>query len=123
MTVLTEGNHAGGFLVSTSNKTRSFDKVIITGGSYEAGTVLGKITASGFYTQFDPAATDGSEVAVALLFDNVDASAADVLETIVKRDAEYNAVEIVWDTGLTPTEILAAEDQLEAVGIVPVTGV
>lgn len=32
-----------------------------------AGLVLGKITSSGFLTNYDPAATDGSQVAVAIL--------------------------------------------------------
>lgn len=32
-----------------------------------AGLVLGKITATGFLTNYDPAATDGSQVAVAIL--------------------------------------------------------
>lgn len=35
--------------------------------TYEAGQVLGKITASGLYKNYDNAASDGSEVAVGVL--------------------------------------------------------
>lgn len=37
----------------------------------EAGTVLGRITATGRIAPFDPAATDGSEVAVGILTQTV----------------------------------------------------
>ncbi len=40
------------------------------------GAVLGRITASGKLVRFDPAASDGSEVAVAVLTQQVDATAA-----------------------------------------------
>ena len=43
MTVLTERRHAGGYLVSEANGMRSREVGTITGGDYEAGTVLGQI--------------------------------------------------------------------------------
>ncbi|HAT1603382.1 TPA: head decoration protein, partial [Raoultella ornithinolytica] len=50
------------------------DSGTITGGTFQRGTVLGMITASGKYTQSVKTATDGSETPVAILVDNVDAS-------------------------------------------------
>ncbi len=47
------------------------------GQALEAGAVLGKVTASGKYKAFDPAAVDGSEAAAGVLYGAVDASAAD----------------------------------------------
>ena len=37
---------------------------VLSGETLEAGAVLGKVTASGKYKALDPAAVDGSEVAV-----------------------------------------------------------
>jgi len=53
------------------------DSVTITGGPYKRGTVLGEITASGKYTHCVKTATDGSQTPVAILVDDVDASASD----------------------------------------------
>jgi hypothetical protein len=40
-------------------------------GFVPSGTVLGKITTSGLYAPYDPAATNGSETAVEILFSSV----------------------------------------------------
>ncbi len=64
---------------------------------------------SGKYKEYNPANTDGSETAVALLLDNVDATTGDKEAVIVARHAEVNEAEIVWFTGAT--------DEQKAVGI------
>ena len=53
-TVLTEGVHPIEFLLSEGQGTRSRDAIVIASGSgvVKAGTVLGKITASGKYTRY-----------------------------------------------------------------------
>jgi hypothetical protein len=43
-----------------------------------AGTVLGKITASGKYGPYDDTATDGRQTAVGILAEDVDATSSDV---------------------------------------------
>jgi len=48
-------------------------------GVLEAGTVLGKVTASGKYAAYDNAASDGTQTAVAILADKVDATSSDQL--------------------------------------------
>lgn len=50
MTEFTEGFHTGEHLVSEANGYRSREAGIITGGKYQAGTVLGRITAGGAVT-------------------------------------------------------------------------
>lgn len=40
---------------------------LVTGVAYVGGQVLGRITASGLFAKHDPAATDGSEKAIAIL--------------------------------------------------------
>ena len=55
---------------------------------------------------------DGSQVAVGILYDAVDASAADIDGVAIVRLAELNAAELVWPTGITPTEQTTALAQL-----------
>ncbi|WP_421792763.1 head decoration protein [Hyphobacterium sp.] len=54
-------------------------KTIASGaGALVAGTVLGKVTATGKFIASDEAAVDGSQTAAAILAVDVDATAADV---------------------------------------------
>lgn len=50
MTEFTEGFHTGEYLVSEANGYRSRDIATITGGDYQPGTVLGRITEGGVVT-------------------------------------------------------------------------
>jgi hypothetical protein len=118
MTVLTEGRYTAEFLVSEANGARSRDVVIIASGEVlEPGTVLGMVTASGKYVQLDPAASDGSEAAAAILYEGVDATAADTSRAVLLRDAEVNGGEIVWPDGITEPDKTTAIGQLAALGI------
>ncbi len=70
----------------TNNKTRGIvlwepvheDAVAVFGGAatWPAGSVLGKVTASGKYARFAPGAADGSEVPIAVLSQDVTADGA-----------------------------------------------
>lgn len=51
--------------------------IVVSGQDLAAGTVLGRITASGKFAAYSDVAVDGSEVAVAILGEACDASAAD----------------------------------------------
>lgn len=118
MTVLTEGRSTAEFVVSEANGARSRDVVTIASGEVlEPGTVLGTVTASGKSVQLNPAAADGSEAAAAILYEGVDASAADATRTAVVRDAEVNGGEIVWPAGITDPDKATAIGQLAALGI------
>jgi len=119
MPILTEGTHAGEFIVSEANGNRSREAVtIVSGQNLVAGAVVGRITASGKYAELDPAAVDGSEVAAGVLFDAVDASTADANGVLVARDAEVNAGELVWKTGMTDPEIATATAELVTLGVI-----
>lgn len=56
---------------------------------------------SGKYRAYDPTATNGLEDAVAILWGDADASAADVVATIVTRDAEFTKADLVWGAAVT----------------------
>lgn len=60
----------------------SIPVVIVSGsGSLVAGTVLGRVTASEKYGEYDDTAIDGTETARAILAIDVDATSADVNAT------------------------------------------
>ena len=118
MTELTEGRHAGEFIVSEANGSRSREHVtVVLGQTLNAGDVVGKITASGKYAIYDDGAADGSEAAAGVLYAAVDASAADAAGVIVARDAEVNASELGWNSQAQPA-IDAGTTDLAALGII-----
>lgn len=116
---------AGAFIVSESNVggtgvSRSRDKIVIVAGAgiMPVGTILGRVTASGEFAAFDPAAADGTETAYAFLFDGCDATIDAQNAVAITRDAEVNAAEIVWPVGITAPEILVASEALDLRGLV-----
>ena len=122
MTILTEGRHAGGFLVWEA--FRDFTREVITiatGGTYpvlEPGTVLGKITATGKYAAHDPAAVDGTETAVAVLWGPADATLADATVVALARGpAVVNGKDLVFAGTPTALEITAAHTALATLGV------
>jgi len=103
------------FLLSEANGYRSRETVTIVSGTAAlvAGAVLGKITATGKYQDYDAGESNGAETAVAVLCAPVDASAADVDGVAIVRDAEVDHEELTY-TGTEATVIA----NLLTVGIV-----
>jgi hypothetical protein len=121
MTTLTEGKHAGGFLVWEVLRDYTRDTVTVASGAgkLEPGTVLGKITSGGKFTTLAPAATNGSQTAAGILWAGVDASAADTPGVVLLRGpAIVNRHEIVWPEGATEAQITAATTALAALGLI-----
>lgn len=118
MSPKTENPRTGDFLLSEANGTYSRENVILDTGALQAGTVLGKITASGKYVILAPAAEDGSEDAAAILWSHADASTADAAVVVIARDAEVKADALIWPAGITEPQKTAAIAQLNTLGIV-----
>jgi hypothetical protein len=121
MTTLTEGKHAGGFLVWEVLRDYTRETVTIASGAgkLEPGTVLGKITTGGKFTTLAPAATNGSQSAAGILWAGVDASTADAPSVVLLRGpAIVNRHEVVWPDGATEAQITAATTALASLGIV-----
>ena len=119
MPVLNEGRYAGEFLVSEGNGKISRETItVLSGQNLSAATVLGKVTASGKYKALDPDAVDGSEAAAGILYDAVDASAADAEGVAIVRLAEVNAAELVWPDGISAPEQTTALGELAALSII-----
>lgn len=117
MQPITEKGHAGGFLLSEANGSRSREEVtILEGQNLAAGAVLGRITSGGKYVEYDNDGTDdGRRTAVAILYAAADASDGDVQATAIVRDAEVNGEELVWQSS---DEVAAGITDLAAVGII-----
>jgi len=68
-TIQREPVHAGEFLLSEGNGQISREAISVAAGpALVAGQLLGLVTASGEFTAYSPAAEDGSEKAVCILF-------------------------------------------------------
>lgn len=111
------------FLLSEANgsRSRAIGTIAAGAGVLDAGTVLGRITASDKLTASPAAETagiEGAETAVAILAYGVDATEADVDVTIVDRDAVAKAGHLTYAATVDDaTKIAAKITQLDAVGI------
>lgn len=119
MSSVTENPRTGDFLLSEGNGTISRENEILASGQHLlAGAVLGQLTVGGKFTALAPAATDGSQTAAAILWDNTDAAAADTAVVVIARDAEVKADALVWSAGITANQKTTAIAQLAELGIV-----
>lgn len=67
---------------------------------------------SGKYKEYNPANTDGSQTAVAISLDFVDATGGDKEGVVVARHAEVNAAELIWFSAADANQKAAGQAQL-----------
>jgi len=124
MAILTEGTRDMEFLVSEANDWRSRDEVTVTvpaNTTFDAGTVMGKLTASGKFVRHNAALTTGAENETAVLGFNVvnsTGSAADYTATVVARDAEVNGSDLTYEAGADGAQVITSNAALAALGII-----
>lgn len=121
MAILTEGKRPFQFLLSEANFHRSRDAITVASGSGKlvAGTVLGKVTASGKYFPSPATGSGGSQVGSAVLCYPVDATSADVATTGITRDAEVKAGELTYEATVNDAGKKATKNgELAGVGII-----
>ena len=121
MTTLTEGKHAGGFLVweVLRDFTRETVTLVSGAGKIAPGTVLGRITTGGKYTILTPGASNGSQNAAGILWGPVNATDADAPGVVILRGPVIvNRHEIIWPEGATEAQISTATTALAALGII-----
>ena len=122
MPVLTQPPSMGDLLKYEENPDYCRESVtLLAGTNYPLGAVLGQITASGKYKLSPDTGTDGAEVAVAVLIEAVDATAADAVGLIVARGPVIvSKAQLNFDATVgTAAKIATKEGQLAAAGIVP----
>ena len=113
MTTLTEGQHRGEYIISEPNGDRGRDAVTIESGqTLEPGHVLGK-TTGGEFKEYAPTNGDGSDTAVAVCYDHVDATGGAKTAVVTARDTEVNAGELVWFSGASEAQKATGESELE----------
>lgn len=80
-------------------------EIKVTGGTYK-------------YKEYDPADADGGQRASGILYDDVDATAADKVGAAVVRDAEVRSADLTWFTGATQAQKDEALDAIALNGII-----
>jgi hypothetical protein len=73
---------------------------------------------SGKYKEYNPANTDGSQTAVAILYASVDATGGDTEGVVIVRHAEVNAEELIWFSGADANQKSAGLAQLKTYDII-----
>jgi hypothetical protein len=81
-----------------------------------AGTVIASIGDK--YVPLDVAASDGSEKAVGIAGETVDATKADAKGVAILRGAVVDTASLLWPVGITDPQKAIAISQLDARGIV-----
>jgi len=109
---------------SSGEFTRKRIVVASGAGDLETGTVLGKVTASGKYAPYDPAASDGREAVAGIIYDGVDATAEDQDAVLVAGQAVIVPIYLRWhttvddqakiDTGISALEALGFQTRQAA---------
>ncbi|MBY6101298.1 head decoration protein [Nitratireductor aquimarinus] len=124
MEIKTEGARNLAFVLSEGNGKISRDVVTIASGAgkLEAGTVLGRITASENYVASPEAeivGKEGAETAMAVLAYRVDATSEDVEAVVIARHAEVKEPMLVFDASVDNASKIAAKlEQLSAATII-----
>lgn len=119
MATYTESNKVSDIVRWEQDKAYSREEVTIASGQNLAiGTVLGKVTSSGEYTQINFSATDGSEDAAGILLGDVDASSGAAQGVALVRDSIVITTDLVWPSGATEAQKNQALAQLKELGIV-----
>lgn len=80
---------------------------VASGEDLPERTPLGQVTASGKFIAWDPAAVDGSEVALRLSLYAVDATAADKAAQMI-TGGSFNPDLVNWPVGATAAQKLTA---------------
>lgn len=119
MAILTEGTRKAEFLVSEADDCRSRDAVVVTfpEGGLEAGTILGKITATGRFVRHNAGASNGSQNEAGILF-APETESGDADATVIARDAEVHGVELTYEDGADAAQITTSNAALAALGII-----
>lgn len=121
-TVTFNNKRSGGYLGQSASLNIINEEITVVSGSgiLEAGTVIGKITASGKYAPADPTLVNGVELAanVAILFHRVDATAADV-KTVgtVNGPATINGNMLTYKAGMTAPNRIIVRNNLRSKGM------
>jgi len=107
--MINETTHSAEFLVSEGAGKISREQVtILSGEDLAAGTVLGKITASGKYKAYNNGAGDGSQTAAGVLYSACDATGGDKEAVAIVRLAEVSSELLTGSDANAVTDLASA---------------
>jgi hypothetical protein len=119
MPALNERDTLGNLLKYEAPQLYSRDiGTLAAGQNLNLGTVLAKRTSDGKWLALDPAASDGSEIALGVLAIDCDATLIDRDDALViARHAIVARTALRWPAAITLAQKATAQAQLEARGI------
>lgn len=119
MTAIAQPKNLGDILKYEAPNLYSRDQdTVAAAQNLPLGTVVGRETATAKLKAIDPTATDGTETAVGVLGNDVDATLIDREDAIlIARHAIVARGALIWPTGISNAQRAAAIEQLEALGI------
>lgn len=119
MASITESNYVSDLVkYEEEDLEYSRDSVVVAAGqNLSIGTVVGKKTSDGKLYALAPTANDGTQDAVGVLVQSVDATLIDNTGVIIARHAILSDRAVVWPSGITASQKAAAIARLEAKGV------
>jgi len=106
------------FLLTEATGNRSRDnKTVAAGSVVVSGQVCGDVTATGATKPLNVGASTGEQVASSISCYRYDATTGAIMGAFITSDAELIEEELYWPVGITPTQKLAAVEQLRTRGI------
>jgi hypothetical protein len=119
--MITEQNNLGDLLKQEAEKYFSRDVVILASGqNAKLGTVVAKLKANDKFVALDlttQQTPSGAEIAVGVLIQDTDATAADKETIIIARDAAVASNALIWPDGISGAQKTVAINQLKERGI------
>ena len=117
--IITEGTNLADLLKYEAPNLYSREEVTVAAGqNLKLGTVIGRVTANDQIKQFNPAAEDGSEKAIGVLIQNVDASEKTEFAVMAAREVLVAKKYVIWPSEITEEQKKVATEDLYDHGIV-----
>ncbi|WP_333023971.1 head decoration protein [Wolbachia endosymbiont of Pentidionis agamae] len=123
MTCITEQNNLGDLLKYEVSNLYSREQITVAKGqNLSLGAVIARKTDDGFIKALNPVGTDGTQTSIGVIASDVDAK-ENTKAVIITRIALLAGHAIVWPTGITEEQKIAAIKQLETRGVIIRKGV
>ncbi|AGF74833.1 phage protein [Bartonella australis AUST/NH1] len=103
------GAYLGRYEPDMSNK----EVIFASGALVEAGTVMGKVTATGKYVPLNPKAVDGSQIPAGISFATVDATEREQRAVITACLSTVKSSELLWPDTIKDEQKKTAIQSLE----------
>lgn len=116
--MIEESPHVGSHLLREVSGLSRDEGQLTEGALYLAATVLGKITKTDQFIQWDPTGDDGRQIAVAILYHEVDTREHQKPCVVNARLTAVRASSLIWPESITLAQKTQAIEQLNTQFIV-----